>query len=534
MDCEGLPTELPAAQQQILAQSKQLTDQSKQLGEQSSCIKDLRNQVAYLKEQLVLANIRRFGRSSERYVDPDDPQGRLFDEAALPEQEAPEETPEAQTVAEHKRRPRGKRAVLPDCLERVRVEHTLPDSALLGPDGEQYTKCAEVITEQLEVIPQQVRVIEHVRYQYAVKGREELGVKIAPMPKQPIPKSIASASLLAHVVQSKYCYHLPLYRQEQIWAELGVSIPRNSMCRWMQQLGELSQPLVEVMCARMKQHGHIHVDETPVKVLQEANKSPDKSSHQGYMWVYHNPFGTVFNYCSSRSGKHVQDVLGDYQGYVQTDRYAGYNTLFQAESGRMSVACMAHARRKFMDVIKASKKNKRGVAQHAIKQIKLLYDIERVAQEKPLSDEALLLLRKAQAIPILDKLKAYLLSVQPNIPPHSALYKAVRYFIGHFDALKRYTQSPLARIDNNPAERAIKPFAVGRKNWLFCGNTRGAHASANLYTLIESAKQYHLKLFDYLMYVFEKLPQVKTEQDLEQLMPILAQHHLPKTKSAPA
>ena len=216
MHRDVLPTELTTAQQYILAQSKQLTDQSKQLGEQSECIKDLRHQVAYLKEQLVLANIRRFARSSERYVDPDDPQGRLFDEVALPEQETPEETPEPQRVAEHKRAPGGKRTVLPSCLERVRVEHTLPDSALLGPDGEQYTKCSEVISEQLEVIPQQVRVIEHVRYQYAVKGREELGVKIAPMPKQPIPKSVASASLLAHVVQSKYCYHLPLYRQEQI------------------------------------------------------------------------------------------------------------------------------------------------------------------------------------------------------------------------------------------------------------------------------------------------------------------------------
>ena len=157
MDCEGLPTELPAAQQQILAQSKQLSGQS-------ACIQDLQHQVAYLKEQLVLANIRRFGRSSERYVDPDDPQGRLFDEAVLPEQEAPEEISETQTIAEHKRTPRGKRAVLPDCLERIRVEHTLPDSALFGPDGEQYTQYSEMISEQLEVIPQQVRVTEHVRY----------------------------------------------------------------------------------------------------------------------------------------------------------------------------------------------------------------------------------------------------------------------------------------------------------------------------------------------------------------------------------
>ena len=439
MHRDVLPTELTAAQQYILAQSKQLTDQSKHLGEQSECIKDLRHQVSYLKEQLVLANIWRFARSSERYVDPDDPQGRLFDEVALPEQETPEETPESQRVAEHKRAPGGKRTVLPSCLERVRVEHTLPDSALLGPDGEQYTKCSEVISEQLEVIPQQVRVIEHVRYQYAVKGREELGVKIALMPKQPIPK--------------------------------------------------------------------------------------------GYMWIYRNPFGAVFDYCSSRSGKHVQDTLDDYQGYVQTDRYAGYNALFTSGSGRISAACMAHARRKFMDVIKASKKNKRGVAQQAIKQIKLLYDIERVAQEKLLWDQRLLLLRKTQAVPILDELKTYLLLVQPNILPHSALYKAVRYFIEHFDALKRYSENPLISIDNNPAERAIKPFAVGRKNWLFCGNTRGAHASANLYTLIESAKQYHLKLFDYLKYVFEQLPQAKTEQDFEQLLPIHAQHYLTKTKS---
>ena len=246
------------------------------------------------------------------------------------------------------------------------------------------------------------------------------------------------------------------------------------------------------------------------------------------MWVYKNPYGTVFDYRPCRSGKNPEAILGDYKGYIQTDRYAGYNALFKEGSGRISAACMAHARRKFMDIVKISKN--KGVAQHAVKCIKRLYDIERKAKDKGLGPNERLKLRQTQAVPILDELKKYLIDKEPTIPPRGGLHTAVCYFLRHFDALKRYTESPLIHIDNNPAERAIKPFAVGRKNWLFCGNEKGATASANLYSLIESAKAYNLKIFDYLQYVFDQLVTVNGEQDLIKLLPVNAQQHLPKIK----
>ena len=249
---------------QINEQSHQINEQSHQINEQSTLIGDQEKEINYLKEQLRLAKMKLFGRSSERFVDPDDPQYQLFDE--MPAEDAEQndgQDDDTTEVSKHKRK-RGKRSPLPDILERTRIEHTLPESSLFGPNGEKYEKIGEIVSEQLEIIPAQVKVTANVRFKYAVKGREELGVLIAPVANQPIPKSIASASMLAHIAQSKYEYHLPLYRQERIWASLGIDIPRNSMCRWMMKVGNMLEPLNKAMFSQMKSHGHMHVDETVV------------------------------------------------------------------------------------------------------------------------------------------------------------------------------------------------------------------------------------------------------------------------------
>jgi transposase len=205
---QGLPPSLSKAHALIRQQHAYLNEQSHQLNEQSTVIEDQASEIIYLKEQLKLAKIKLFARSSERFVDPDDPQYQLFDEMPVVDTDVNDEDNEETEVSGHKRkRNRGKRASLPDILERDRVEHTLPESALIGPNGEQYEKIGEVVSEQLEIVPAQVRVTTHVRAKYAVKGREELGVLIAPVANQPIPKSIASASMLAHIAQSKYEYH---------------------------------------------------------------------------------------------------------------------------------------------------------------------------------------------------------------------------------------------------------------------------------------------------------------------------------------
>jgi transposase len=516
-------TQKEAHQTELAAYTAQFTTYQTQ-------IEAYQAQITRLKEQLRLAAANRYGRSSEKYVQENDSQGRLFDEAELAGcQEETEEAVTVQQVAGHTRTvKRGKRTVLPAYLPRIRMEHTLPEAELTGPEGEVFVKIGEVVSEQLDIIPAQVQVLQQVRFKYAVKGREELGVKIAPLPGRVLGKSMASAGLLAHVATSKYCHHLPFYRQEYIWSSLDVHLPRNSLCRWMMQVGEALQPLIDYQFEEMKQHGHLHVDETPVTVLDEKDKEPDKASHQGYMWVYTNPLGVLFDYQSNRCGEHPQSLLAEFKGYVQSDAYAGYHGLFE-DGTKQSVGCMAHARRKFTDVQKAAGKKKQSpVADTVVKLIAKLYKLEAKAKDEALSEQALYELRQREAIPILDTLKAFLLEKYPKTPPQGLLGKAISYMLNQWEALYRYTEAGILCIDNNPAEQKIRPFAIGRKNWLFHGNTRGAKAAAHLYSLIESAKLYNLKVFDYLKYVFENLPQATTPRKLEQLLPVYAHTHLPK------
>lgn len=543
---ENLPINLHFAHQCIMNQQQQIHDQSDKIGQYQSQVDQqqrqltdyeskvlhYQQQIDLLQEQLKLAIAKQFGRSSEKLIDPDDPQGKLFDEDELlptNDQEDPPEVTEQQVAAHTRQTNRGKRQSLPAYLERVRIEYKLPEHELIGDNGEVYTKIGESISEQLDIIPAQVKVLQHVRYKYAVRTREELGVKIAPITNQSIPKSIASSGLLAHIAQSKYCHHMPLYRQEKIWASLDVNMPRNSMCRWMMQIGALVKPLVKTQFALMKQHQHIHVDETKVLVLKDKHKLTNKKAHQGYMWVYVNKFGTLYDYRPGRHGEHPRELLSDYKGFIQTDGYAGYNGLFDSKD-RLSVGCMAHARRKFVDVQKASGKHRDGIATRTINLIAKLYKLERRAKQQGFNEQAIGVMRKTEAIPILEKIHAYITEKQPTVPPKSGLGKAIAYMLNHWQALRRYTESGMVNIDNNPAERAIRPFAVGRKNWLFCGNERGAEAAANIYSLIESAKYYNLKLFEYLKYIFEQLPEVTDNEQLEKLLPVNAQHYLPTIK----
>ena len=478
--------------------------------------------IALLQERYRLAMARRFGRSADEFLRPE--QASLFDEAELdqlnPEVSEPPVEPEVTQVEAHSRikLPR-KRAELPEGLKVEAVIHELPASELIGPNGEQFVEIGREISEKLDVIPMNLKIIQHIRIKYAVKGVEELGVKIAPMPGQIIPKGIASPGLLAHIAQAKYEYHLPLYRQEQIWAGLGVHIPRNSACQWMMKVGESLNTLCDYLLEDMKLEKYLHADETPVTLLNDPNKKPDNPSHQGYMWVYANKTGVRYDYRSSREGRHPLEMVENFTGYLQVDGYSGYDRIFTF--GKIvEVGCMAHLRRKFTDLQKsAGKRTKTPVADHVINLIEKLYHIEKMAKKEGLDPEKVYLLRQEKSKPILDRLLAYLKEQQPKAPPTSSLGKALQYGLNHWIPISRYIDSGILDIDNNAAERAIKPFAVGRKNWLFCGNVRGAEAAANIYSLIESAKLHDLKIFEYLKYVFEEIPRADTPKKLEALLP---------------
>ena len=252
--------------------------------------------IEQLKEALLLAKAKRFGFSAESYLDIDNPQISLFDEAEVSLDDT-EESQDTVVSTYTRNKNKGKRKSLPDYLPREIVEHRLSEDDLTLDNGLKYEEIGTIESEQLEIIPADVKVIKHVRYKYAVKAHEEHGVLVAPIIGQVIPKSVASNGLLAHIAQSKYAYHLPLYRQQEIWKDLEVDLSRASMSRWMVQLGIMVQPVVNEILEQIKLQPYVQVDETTVRVLDNPSKSG-----KGYMWVYHNKsVGCVFQYKEDRS-----------------------------------------------------------------------------------------------------------------------------------------------------------------------------------------------------------------------------------------
>jgi transposase len=489
--------------------------------------------IELLQERWRLAMARRFGRSADSFLRPD--QTRLFDEAELAalNSEEPGIPPEADlvTVEAHQRKklPRKSRQ-LPEGLETITVIHALPESELIGPNGEQYEVIGQEVSEKLDVVPMDVRIIRHVCLKYAVKKQEELGVKTAPMPAQIIPRGMASPGLLAHIAQAKYEYHLPLYRQEQIWAGLDIRMPRNIMCQWMMTVGEAVSELLDYLLEDMKLEHYLHADETHVTLLNDPNKKSDQASHRGFMWVYANKTGVRYDYRSSREGKHPLEMLENFTGYLQVDGYTGYN-LVSSVGGIIEVGCMAHLRRKFTDVQKsAGKKTRTPVADHVVNLIAKLYQIEKTAKQDNLGHDELYKLRQEKSKPVLDQLLAYIKEHASKAPPTSTLGRALQYGLNHWVQIVRYIDHGILDIDNNAAERCMKPFAVGRKNWMFCGNVRGAQAAANILSLIESAKLHDLKVFDYLSYVFEEIPKATTPRQVEALLPKYVAENKPEFK----
>ena len=476
----------------------------------------IKAEVLSLKEQLILALARRYAASSEK-ISPD--QIRLFDEAeaAEPTESKADEREEPSTiVAEHARRQRGRRP-LPAALPRIEVVHELEAAERrCERDGAELTEIGEVTSEQLDIIPAQVRVIRHVRKQYACRRCGEC-VKTAPLPVQPIPKSLASPGLLAHVVVSKYQDALPLYRQEQILARIGIELPRATLSNWMVQAGQLIQPLINLMRERLQAGDLVQMDETTVQVLKEPGK---RAQSKSYLWVQRggppdHPL-VLYEYDPSRSQRVPERLLEGFSGYLQTDGYDGYNAV-AAKTGIVHVGCWAHARRKFNEAVKTQGKARSGRAWRGLSLIQKLYRIEQLMKEA--TPEARHAYRQAQARPLLAELREWLDSSLPQVPPKSATGKALNYLHNEWPKLIRYLEDGRLPIDNNLTENAIRPFVVGRKNWLFSDSVRGVKASANLYSLIETAKANGIEPYAYLRHLFTELPCAKTAEDVEALLP---------------
>ncbi|QZI73031.1 IS66 family transposase [Pseudomonas protegens] len=473
----------------------------------------MQSKVVLLEEENALLRQRLFGRKSEQTADPATPQLLLFNEAESIDTPAPVEADE-EVVAPIKRR--GKRKPLSADLPRIEVIHELPEDELTCACGCRKHAIGEETSEQLDIVPMQIRVIKHIRKVYGCRGCEAAPVT-TDKPAQLIEKSMASPSVLAMLLTTKYVDGLPLHRFEKVLARHGVDIPRQTLARWVIQCSEHFQPLINLMRERLQESPVIHCDETRVQVLKEPDRDPTR---QSWMWVQTSgpPDRKVvlFDYTSSRAQEEPLRLLENYRGYVMTDDYAGYNAL-ALQPGVERLACMAHARRKFVDAQKVQPKGKTGRADIALTMINKLYGIER--ELKDVSDEQRFVGRQEKSLPILTQLKSWLEKTQAQVTAQSALGKAVHYLANNWSRLERYVEAGYLPIDNNAAERAIKPFVIGRKAWLFSDTVNGASASAKIYSLVETAKVNGQEPYTWLRHVLERLPHASSVKDYEALLP---------------
>lgn len=445
--------------------------------------------------------------------------------------ETPETDEEPDPEEEKTEKPKKKtgRKPLPDHLPRERVIHDLDDSDKTCTCGHALHKIGEETSEQVEYIPARVTVIQHVRYKYACKCCENT-VKTAPVPAHPIPKSIATPGLLAQIFISKFDDHLPLYRQSEMWRRIGVDLNRATLSNWVIKAGRLCAPLVKLLQSHIVGGSYVQADETHVTFLKSA-----KTRQKAYMWVYKTGYDSrvsiVYDFQENREGKNATAFLDGFKGYLQGDAYSGYNDI-TSQKDVIRVGCMAHARRKFVDVINMAPK-KKGYSHQAVEKIKELYAIEARIRENELPPDKVKEYREQYAKPLLADFKKSLDETYPKTPPKGPLGRAIAYSLNHWGDLARYLEDGRLDIDNNACERAIKPFTVGRKNWLFVGNNAGAQGGAALYSLIETAKVNGVEPYQYLKYVFEMIPKLQEDQ-LGQLLPWNCPEHLQNTFKQPA
>jgi transposase len=432
-------------------------------------------------------------------------------------------------VPGHKRAKRGRKPLDP-ALPREVVRHELPESERVCPhDGAALQEIGVEATEQLDIIPQQVRVIRHERVKYACPCCDG-SLRLAAKPEQVIPKGLFTESLMAWVITSKYMDGLPLYRQSVLLGRFGgTDISRNTMASSVIRVGQATQPIINLLRDQMLEAPLIFGDETKIQVLKEPGKSAQSDS---FMWVQmaerSGPDGTgppirLFAYSPSRSTQAAQQLYAGVRagGVLMSDGYDVYNAIAKANR-LVHLGCWAHCRRYFNDALQALPKNNRGPDQLSMRFIELigkLYRVEALAREKELGTSDLLLQRQEHSVPVLKKIYELLLASIHAVLPGSLLGQALHYLSSQWPKLERYVESGEYPIDNNGCENSIRPFVVGRRNWLFADTVGGANASANLYSLLETCKVNGVDGYRYLHALLIALPGAKTPDDFEALLP---------------
>lgn len=482
---------------------------------------ELEAKLKWYEEQFRLSQQQKFGSSSEK-TNPD--QLSLFNEAEDTANPTLEE-PTIETITYKRKKNKGQRDKQLENLPKETIEYRLPieEQVCSCCDGQLHEMSTEVRRE-LKIIPAEVKVVEHVRHVYSCRHCEQheinTPVVTAHMPSPVFPGSLASPSAMAFIMAQKYVEGMPLYRQEKYFERFGVSISRQTMPNWMMHGSSNWLDLIyKEMHTKLVGLDALHADETTLQVLRESDRDATSKS---YMWLYRSGHTDIpivlYDYQQTRASKHPRRFLEGFTGYLHVDGYTGYNGMPNVTL----VGCWAHARRKFTDALKAlpgSARTSAVKAKEGLAFCNQLFDIERVL--KDVSPEERYNHRLERSQPVLDAFSAWLHEQTPRVLPKSALGQAIKYCRKRWESLEAFLHNGRLEMDNNRAERSIRPFVIGRKNWLFSNTARGAKSSAIIYSIVETAKENGLNPLNYLKYLFEEIPNIDTtdKMKLDQLLP---------------
>lgn len=520
----------------ISTQISLLNQKNKELEAEKKEKEDLRMEYLRLQEELSSLLTHRFCSHSEKA----DKQPLLFD--FEDEDLTPSDSETAETVAgegpyreikvrEYIRRKCGRKAI-DDSTPTKQIYHDIPEEEKVCACGCRLKKVGENSTKRLRIIPAKMYAIEDIYPKYACPNCEGSGdednpvFRQAPAARYFIPKSIATNELLAYVMTNKFCEHMPFYRQEKAFERRCITVTRADMSNWQEQIYERLKPLDSLIMEHIKTGTTMNMDETTVRVLKYKNRTENENRKKSYVWLGiggpKNKKAVIYRYYESRNAKFIKPFINGFKGWLQTDEYPGYETalkehnLLYPDDKIIHVACLAHVRRKFFD---ASLNGKSPGAGKAVKYIQLIYKKEEELIEMNLSPEELVSKRKELIKPVFDEFHEWLLEMEPKVPPTLKFGRAINYALSSWQHLLNYLDCPDLFVDNSIAERSIKPFVIGRKNWLFSGSEKGAESSCFLFTLIENAKYYHLDPYEYLRCVFDQSVNCQTKKDFEKLLP---------------
>jgi transposase len=488
--------------------------------------KALEQENKHLQEKLKLALFRQFARHAEKFVG----KGQLplfdADETAVPKEAEP--AGEMETVGSYNRAKRGRKPI-DEHIPRLDEIIDLPEAEKQCACGCALTCIGEDVVERLVMIPEQVYALRYHVKKYACHECEGSGdeerpaVRTGKVPSSLMPGSIATPELLSSIFTKKYCDYVPYYRQEAAFGRIGVRLSRQNMANWQQKVCEILQPLLRLVKEHLRSGNVVQMDETTMTVLDEPGRG---NSQKSYMWLARGgPPGKPalwHEYCETREKKHIVDILGGFSGHLQSDGYSAYESAAEHDlSGVIPVGCWAHARRKFFEAMKLAAKG--NLAEAALSQIKGLYTVERDVREKlnnnTISAAEFERQRRERCEPILRGFHGWLEENREIVPASSKLGEAINYALREWRALERYLLDWQLTPDNNACERGMRPFVMGRKNWVMSGSPAGAKSSCELYTLIETAKANNWNPTAYLTRLFEKAAALQPSDDWSQLLP---------------